>query len=102
MIQKIKALFKRFLWEGGKQMGRNMHLISWEKVTKPFSEGGLQFKNIHAQNLALGAKILWNLITRKPSWSKRVHWKNYFQGPRKKCLDRPTLVDKGSLIFSLC
>jgi hypothetical protein len=51
-IQKIEALLRRFLWEGGKQTGRKLHLISWEKVTKPFLEGGLQLKNIHTQNLA--------------------------------------------------
>jgi hypothetical protein len=66
-IHKIKALFKGFLWEGGKQIGRKLHLISWEKVAKPFSKGGLQFKNVHTQNLALGANILWNLITEKSS-----------------------------------
>jgi hypothetical protein len=63
IIQKIEAMFRRFLWEGGKQSGRKLHLISWEKISKPISEGGLNFKNTHVQNLALGAKILWNLIT---------------------------------------
>jgi hypothetical protein len=27
-FQKIEALFRRFLWEGGKQTGRKLHLIS--------------------------------------------------------------------------
>jgi hypothetical protein len=52
-IQKIEPLFRRFLWEGGKQTGRKLHLISSEKVTKTFSEGDLPFKNINAQNLAV-------------------------------------------------
>jgi hypothetical protein len=61
IIQKIEAMFRRFLWEGGKQSGRKLHLISWEKISKPILEGGLNFKNAHVQNLALGAKMLWNL-----------------------------------------
>jgi hypothetical protein len=28
MIQKMEALFRRFLWEGGKQNGRKLYLIS--------------------------------------------------------------------------
>jgi hypothetical protein len=28
MIQKIKELFRRFLWEGWKKKGRKLHLIS--------------------------------------------------------------------------
>jgi hypothetical protein len=78
IIQKMEALFRRFLWEGGNNTRRKLHLISWEKVAKPFSEGGLHFKNMHVQNIALGAKILWHLITGKSSWSKRALWKKYF------------------------
>jgi hypothetical protein len=95
-------LLRRFLWEGGKQSGRKLHLISWEKITKPYLEGGLQFKDLQIQNLALGAKILWNTITRNPTWRKRDLWKKYYRGPRKKCLERPAKVEKGSPIFSLC
>jgi hypothetical protein len=101
-FRKIEALFKRFLWEGGKQTGRKLHLISWEKITKPYLEGALQFKNPQTQNLALGAKILWRIITDNSSWSKRALWKKYFRGPRKKCLDNLAKVEKGSPIFSLC
>jgi len=58
IIQKIEAMLRIFLWEGGKQSGRKLHLISWEKISKPISEGGLNFKNIHAQKMAFRAKIL--------------------------------------------
>jgi hypothetical protein len=102
MIQKIDALFRRFLWEGGKKNGRKLHLISWVKVAKPISEGDLQFKDINSQNLALGAKLLWNLVSGKPTWSKKEIWKKYFHGPRIKCLDRPANMAKGSPIFNLC
>ena len=50
-------------------------------------EGGLQIRDLKFQNLAMGAKLLWNLVDRKPSWSSKVIWKKYFVGPRLRCLD---------------
>jgi hypothetical protein len=102
MIQKINALFKRFLWEGGKQIRRKIHLISWGKVTKPISEGDHNLRDLNAQNLALGAKLLWNLVSGKSTWSKKAIWKKYFHGQRTKCLDWPAKMVKGSPIFNLC
>jgi hypothetical protein len=102
IIQKIEAMHRCFLWEGGKQSGRKLHLISWEKISKPILEGGLNFKNAHVQNLALGAKLLWNLVTGKPTWSKTALWKKYFRGPRERCIERPCLEKRGSPIFALC
>jgi ribonuclease HI len=102
VIQKIEALQRRFLWEGGKQSRRKMHLINWEKTSKPLLEGGLNFKKTQAQNLALGAKLLWTMVTGKPTWSKLALWKKYFRGPRDRCLDFPCRESKGSPIFTLC
>ena len=82
VIQKIEALQRRFLWEGGKQSRRKLHLINWEKTSKTLLEGGLNFKKTQAQNLALGEKLLWMMVTGKPTWSKLALWKKYFRGPR--------------------
>jgi hypothetical protein len=41
VIQKIEMMIRQFLWEGGKQTGKKLHLISWGKVTKSFLEGCL-------------------------------------------------------------
>jgi hypothetical protein len=38
----------------------------------------------------------------KPTWRKKTIWKNYFHGPRIKCLDRPTNTEKGYSILNLC
>jgi hypothetical protein len=67
VIQRIEAFQRRFLWEGGRQARRKLHLISWEKTSNPFLEGGLNFKKTRVQNLALGAKLLWKMVTGKPS-----------------------------------
>eukprot|EP00253_Pinus_taeda_P012315 PITA_12315 len=101
-LSKLDSLLRRFLWEGGNNNDRRIHLVSWEILKSPFQEGGLQLRNLAAQNSALGAKTLWNLVSGKTSWSKRVLWKKYFQGQRLRCLDNPPRTLKGSPIFNLC
>jgi hypothetical protein len=70
IVQKIEALQRCFLWEGGKQTRRKLHLISWEKSSKPLLEGGLNFKKYRIQNIALGENLLWNIVSRALTWCK--------------------------------
>ena len=86
-IRKIEGLLKKFIWEGGKGNAKKLHLVSWDKIKKPRDEGGLQIQSLHNQNLALGAKLLWQMITGKESWSKKALRKKYFPGSKKRCLD---------------
>jgi hypothetical protein len=79
-----------------------MHLISWEKTTKTFMEGGLNFKNTRIQNLALGVKLLWKMITDKTTWSKSALCRKYFRGSRDRSLELPCKELKSSPIFALC
>jgi hypothetical protein len=101
IFNKIDTLLRRFLWEGGKQSERKLHLVSWEKIKNPILESDLQIRDIATQNLSLGAKILWNLISSKSCWSKEVLWKKYFSGKRIRCLECPPKVLKGSPILTL-
>ena len=41
-------------------------------------EGGLKIRDVATQNLAMGGKIIWNMITGKRTWSKQILWKNIF------------------------
>jgi hypothetical protein len=63
IIQKMEAMQRSFMWEGGKQTGRRLHLISWDKISKPLLGGGLNFKKTQVQNLTLGAKLLWHIVS---------------------------------------
>jgi hypothetical protein len=99
---KIEELLRRFLWEGGRNNEKKLHLVSWDKIKKPKLEGGLQFRYVATQNLAMGGKILWNMISGKNTWSKQILRKKYFTGNRKRCLEKPTKMQNGSPIFLLC
>ena len=102
ITNKVNELIRRFLWEGGRNCEKKIHLVSWDKVMKPKMEGGLQIRNVAIQNLSMGGKILWNLITGKRTWSKQILKKKYFKGERQRCLENPTKTQKGSPIFTLC
>ena len=86
----------------GKRKSEKLHLVSWEKIKKPYSEGGLQIRSIQAQNLAMGTKLLWQLISGISSWSRKVLWKKYFPGQRLRCLDNNHPHNKGTPIYKLC
>ena len=102
VIENLEKLIRKFLWEGGKGNLHRPHLVSWDKIQKPFKEGGLQIRNLAKQNLAMGVKILWNLVSGWESWSKKVLRKKYYPGSRLRCLDKSTLRKKGSPIYKLC
>jgi hypothetical protein len=51
--------------------------------------------------MALGAKLLWKLVTGKLTWRKHALWKKYYTDARWKCLDRVPKVSKGSPIFTI-
>ena len=102
ITNKISELLRRFLWEGGRNNDKKLHLVSWDKVLKPKMEGGLQIRDVSTQNLAMGGKILWNMISGKKTWSKQILKKKYFKGDRERCLEKDTKVQKGSPIFLLC
>eukprot|EP00253_Pinus_taeda_P006085 PITA_06085 len=80
---------RNFFWKGGKQNERKIPLVNWETVSKPQMEGGLNFKNLSLQNIAMGAKLLWKIIAPKPSGAQLVLWRKYFKGERVRCLDGP-------------
>eukprot|EP00253_Pinus_taeda_P021837 PITA_21837 len=101
-INKMEVLLRRFLWEGGKNNERRLHLVKWDTIKKPFMEGGLQIHDLAAQNLALGTKLLWDIVSRKLNWSKKVLWRKYFHGKRLRCLDQPPRSSKGSPVFKIC
>jgi hypothetical protein len=92
ITNKIDELLRRFLWEGGKNCERKLHLVNWDKVKKPKLEGGLSSREVAVHNLAMGGKLLWKIITGKRTWSNQILRKKYFTGDRERCLERPTKV----------
>jgi hypothetical protein len=70
-------------------------------VHAPKSNGGLGILDPSLSNLALGAKILWRLVTDNQEWWKRVILNKYLTGDRLRCLDSPPSRILGSPIWKL-
>jgi ribonuclease HI/exonuclease III len=102
IVREIDNIMRKFLWEGGRNEGKKMHLFSWDKVKGPRLEGGLQVRDVATQNLAMGGKILWKMIRGNSTWSSKALRTKYFCGHKERCLERPPLTRKGSPILSLC
>ena len=80
ILKKLEDYIRNLFWKGGKQNEKRIPLVSWDKVTKPLMEGGLNFKDLSIQNVAMGAKQIWRIIAPKPGWAQTVLWKKYFRG----------------------
>eukprot|EP00253_Pinus_taeda_P022851 PITA_22851 len=89
IIKNMEDLIRTFLWKGGKQNKKKISLVTWDTVTRPFQQGGLNFKDLNAQKLAMRAKLIWKIIAPNPGWVHIALWRKYFTGPRTRCLDQP-------------
>ena len=103
VISQIEGLVRSFLWKSGNAGGgKKFALVSWKIIKLPRPEGGLYIRDLRNQNLAMGSKLLWNLIAPKPSWWSQVLKSKYFSGLRLRCLDGAHVNHKGSSIYNIC
>ena len=59
ITSQISKLLRDFLWNGKNGNQNKMHLVSWDILKRPISEGGLQIHDPGLANLALGGKLIW-------------------------------------------
>jgi hypothetical protein len=97
----ISTLLRRFLWEGGKTDKKKYHLIKWDIVKHPKESEGLGIRDPGLSNLAMGAKILWNLVSGRNDWWKQILKEKYLVGDRLRCLDQHHSLNNGSPIGKL-
>jgi hypothetical protein len=73
----MEEMIRKFFWKGGKQNEKEFSLVSWDSISKPLLEGGLNFKNLGVQNITMGAKLIWRIIAPNPGWAHLTLWKKY-------------------------
>ncbi|KAF5468900.1 hypothetical protein F2P56_013011 [Juglans regia] len=69
VFKKLNSLLSTFFW--GELNGRpRMKWISWEKVCKPYKEGGPGMRNFDEVQRSLHMKFAWRLLTVDNLWTK--------------------------------
>lgn len=69
---EFNRMIRGFLW--GETSGvRKIHSIAWERVCLPKEQGGLNVRDTRKVNLALLAKLGWQILSNKNSlWIEAV------------------------------
>ena len=73
----INHMIARFWW-GASTEGNKIHWLSWKKLCRPKSQGGLGFRDLELFNKALLAKQGWRIISNPDSLACKVLKGKYF------------------------
>ena len=57
-----------------------MHLVSWDILKRPISEGGLQIRDPGLANLEMGGKLIWQLYVDKNHPVNKIFRMKYLEG----------------------
>ncbi|KAK6117615.1 hypothetical protein DH2020_048630 [Rehmannia glutinosa] len=76
VISDIQSLIRAFWW-GSTTSHRKTYWVSWDKMTRGKSLGGIGFRQFWAFNLALLSKQAWRLLTNPRSLIARVFKAKY-------------------------
>lgn len=73
----LHSMVANFWWKGHRK-DRGIHWRSWDKLTMSKEEGGMGFRDLRAQNLAILAKQAWRVLTNPDALWVRVLKSIYF------------------------
>jgi hypothetical protein len=101
IMSQITKMIRDFLWRGGKGNQKKYHLVNWETVKHPYSDGGLQVRDPELANLALGGGNPLEPICKSKASCKQSLRKKYLDGAPLRNLQAES-TPKGTLIWNLC
>jgi hypothetical protein len=68
VAKRIEKIQRNFLW-GNSEEVINFHLVRWDHICTPYSNGGLNIRNLRRFNEALLGKWLWRFgVEREALW----------------------------------
>ena len=73
----LNSMVRNFWW-GQKESERKMAWISWDKLCQRKSDGGMEFKDLKAFNLASQVKQGWRIVQNPSSLLHKVLKAKYF------------------------
>lgn len=76
--EELEKIFADYWWGKNEHGNPNLHWMSWERLCKHKSRGGMQFKRVHEFNIAMLGRIGWRLIQNPQSLMAQVLKARYF------------------------
>jgi hypothetical protein len=77
LVDDLSQVIRNFWW-GDEHDRRRMHWMSWDKMTRPKSQGGIGFRDLRVFNQALLARQAWRLIQEPHSLCARLLRAKYY------------------------
>ena len=72
MAKRIEKIQRNFLW-GNSEEVINFYLVNWDHICTPYSNGGLNIRNLRRFNEGLLGKWLWRFgMEREAFWRQVV------------------------------
>jgi hypothetical protein len=77
LIDELEQIIRNFWW-GDEENRRRMHWLSWEKLVRPRSQGGVRFRDLRVFNQALLTRQAWRLLKFSSSLCARLLKEKYY------------------------
>ncbi|CAL1384527.1 unnamed protein product [Linum trigynum] len=78
VCDEIDKKIRRFVW-GGQEGKRKTHLVSWNTICKPKSQGGLGLRSARNLNMAYMIKLAWQMLNNDSELWVQVLQGKYFK-----------------------
>ncbi|KAF6154879.1 hypothetical protein GIB67_018316 [Kingdonia uniflora] len=69
VIKEGERILQNFLWSGELEY-KKACVVTWDKVCKPFKEGGINLRWLKKISQSLMMKLTWNFLNPKDEWAK--------------------------------
>jgi hypothetical protein len=76
-IKDIERMMNSFWWGGGTN-NKGIRWLAWDRMTRSKAQGGMEFRDLHAFNLAMIAKQGWNIMTKPHTLVSKLFKARYF------------------------
>ncbi|KAK2424264.1 hypothetical protein QL285_034644 [Trifolium repens] len=79
LLKDLEKCIRNFIWSGDIEK-RKLVTVSWKKICRPLSQGGLNLRSLISLNNASNLKLCWSLFNDQTSWAKLLRDRVFRKG----------------------